>query len=69
MDYLVFEDEGHDVLMYENRVTCYTAITEFFNMYLSLDIEAMPHLLLYEKDGPFFTRYTVCVLLVHVASL
>ena len=30
VDYLVFEDEGHDVLTYENRVTCYTAITEFF---------------------------------------
>jgi pimeloyl-ACP methyl ester carboxylesterase len=34
VDYLVFEDEGHDVLTYVNRVTCYTAITEFFNMYL-----------------------------------
>ncbi len=30
VDYLVFEDEGHDVLKYANRVTCYTAITEFF---------------------------------------
>jgi dipeptidyl aminopeptidase/acylaminoacyl peptidase len=34
VDYLVFEDEGHDVLTYENRVTCYTAITEFFKTYL-----------------------------------
>jgi pimeloyl-ACP methyl ester carboxylesterase len=34
VDYLVFEDEGHDVLTYENRVTCYTAITEFFKMNL-----------------------------------
>jgi pimeloyl-ACP methyl ester carboxylesterase len=34
VDYLVFEDEGHDVLTYENRVTCYTAITEFFKEYL-----------------------------------
>jgi dipeptidyl aminopeptidase/acylaminoacyl peptidase len=34
VDYLVFEDEGHDVLTYENRVTCYTAITEFFKMSL-----------------------------------
>jgi pimeloyl-ACP methyl ester carboxylesterase len=30
VDYLVFEDEGHDVLKYANRVTCYTAIAEFF---------------------------------------
>jgi dipeptidyl aminopeptidase/acylaminoacyl peptidase len=30
IDLLVFEDEGHDVLKYENRVTCYNAITEFF---------------------------------------
>jgi len=33
-DYLVFEDEGHDVLKYANRVACYTAITEFFKQYL-----------------------------------
>jgi pimeloyl-ACP methyl ester carboxylesterase len=31
---LVFEDEGHDVLKYENRVTCYNAITDFFAKYL-----------------------------------
>ena len=30
VDYLMFEDEGHDVLKFENRVTCYNAITEFF---------------------------------------
>jgi dipeptidyl aminopeptidase/acylaminoacyl peptidase len=30
VDYLVFEDEGHDVLKYANRVTCYTAIADFF---------------------------------------
>lgn len=30
VEYLVFENEGHDVLKYENRVTCYNAITEFF---------------------------------------
>lgn len=30
LELLVFEDEGHDVLKYENRVTCYNAITEFF---------------------------------------
>lgn len=34
VDYLVFEDEGHDVLKYANRVTCYTAIAEFFKTYL-----------------------------------
>jgi dipeptidyl aminopeptidase/acylaminoacyl peptidase len=34
VDYLVFEDEGHDVLKYANRVTCYTAIAEFFEMHL-----------------------------------
>jgi pimeloyl-ACP methyl ester carboxylesterase len=34
VDYLVFEDEGHDVLKYANRVTCYTAITEFFKTHL-----------------------------------
>jgi pimeloyl-ACP methyl ester carboxylesterase len=27
---LVFEDEGHDVLKYENRVACYNAIADFF---------------------------------------
>ncbi|HZD12592.1 MAG TPA: prolyl oligopeptidase family serine peptidase, partial [Candidatus Binatus sp.] len=30
VDYLVFEDEGHDVLRFKNRVMCYTRITEFF---------------------------------------
>jgi dipeptidyl aminopeptidase/acylaminoacyl peptidase len=34
VDYLVFEDEGHDVHKYANRVTCYTAIAEFFKKYL-----------------------------------
>ena len=31
IELLIFEDEGHDVLKYENRVTCYNAITEFFD--------------------------------------
>ena len=31
---LVFENEGHDVLKYENRVTCYEAITNFFATHL-----------------------------------
>jgi pimeloyl-ACP methyl ester carboxylesterase len=30
IELLVFEDEGHDVLKYANRVTCYNAITDFF---------------------------------------
>ncbi len=34
IDLLVFEDEGHDVLKYENRVTCYNAIADFFAKYL-----------------------------------
>jgi dipeptidyl aminopeptidase/acylaminoacyl peptidase len=34
VDFLVFEDEGHDVLKYPNRVRCYTAITEFFKQHL-----------------------------------
>ena len=35
IELLVFEDEGHDVLKYENRVTCYSAITEFFAKHLN----------------------------------
>jgi len=30
IELLVFEDEGHDVLKYNNRVTCYDAIADFF---------------------------------------
>lgn len=30
IDYLVFHDEGHDVLKFANKVTCYNRITEFF---------------------------------------
>jgi dipeptidyl aminopeptidase/acylaminoacyl peptidase len=29
VDYLMFENEGHDVLKLENRIACYNAITEF----------------------------------------
>ena len=36
VEYLVFADEGHDVLKYENRVVCYNTITEFFRKHLSL---------------------------------
>jgi esterase/lipase len=35
VEYLVFENEGHDVLKLENRITCYNAITEFFKKHLS----------------------------------
>jgi dipeptidyl aminopeptidase/acylaminoacyl peptidase len=30
VEYKVFENEGHDVLKYENKVTCYNLISEFF---------------------------------------
>lgn len=30
LELLIFEDEGHDVLKYENRITCYNAIVDFF---------------------------------------
>lgn len=30
VEYLMFEDEGHDVLKYENRVRCYKVIVDFF---------------------------------------
>jgi pimeloyl-ACP methyl ester carboxylesterase len=35
VDYLVFEDEGHDVLKLANRVRCYEAIATFFSQHLS----------------------------------
>ena len=34
IELLVFENEGHDVLKYENRVTCYNAIADFFAKHL-----------------------------------
>jgi dipeptidyl aminopeptidase/acylaminoacyl peptidase len=34
VDYLVFEDEGHDVLKLPNRVRCYSAIVGFFSEHL-----------------------------------
>jgi len=34
VEYLMFENEGHDVLKLENRITCYNAITEFFKLQL-----------------------------------
>ena len=35
LELLIFEDEGHDVLKYENRVTCYNAIVDFFARHLN----------------------------------
>jgi dipeptidyl aminopeptidase/acylaminoacyl peptidase len=35
VDYLVFEDEGHDVLKLGNRVRCYDAIVGFFDEHLA----------------------------------
>jgi esterase/lipase len=35
IDYLVYEDEGHDVLRFKNRVHCYNTITEFFRRNLA----------------------------------
>ena len=35
VDYLVFEDEGHDVLKLQNRVRCYDTIVSFFAQHLS----------------------------------
>jgi dipeptidyl aminopeptidase/acylaminoacyl peptidase len=34
VQFLLFEDEGHDVLKYANRVTCYNSIADFFVKYL-----------------------------------
>jgi pimeloyl-ACP methyl ester carboxylesterase len=34
VDYTVFENEGHDVTRYENRVTAYNSITDFFTKHL-----------------------------------
>ncbi len=34
VEYLVFEDEGHDVLKHANRVRCYNAIADFFKQRL-----------------------------------
>lgn len=34
VEYLMFEDEGHDVLKFDNKVRCYNAMTEFFETHL-----------------------------------
>jgi dipeptidyl aminopeptidase/acylaminoacyl peptidase len=35
VEYLMFEDEGHDVLKFNNRVTVYNRIIEFFKKHLN----------------------------------
>jgi len=34
VEYLLFEDEGHDVIKFDNRVACYDRIVEFFRQHL-----------------------------------
>jgi dipeptidyl aminopeptidase/acylaminoacyl peptidase len=34
VEYVVFENEGHDVIKYENKVLCYNTITDFFKKHL-----------------------------------
>jgi pimeloyl-ACP methyl ester carboxylesterase len=40
VEYLVFPDEGHDVLKLPNRVRCYDAITGFFSKHLAAKLAA-----------------------------
>lgn len=35
VEYLVFEDEGHDVIKFKNRALCYTKIVDFFRKHLA----------------------------------
>ncbi len=34
VDYVVYADEGHDVLKYANKVDCYNRIVDFFAQHL-----------------------------------
>lgn len=36
VEFLVFEDEGHDVLKFKNKVTCYNKIVDFFKKHLKV---------------------------------
>ncbi len=45
--FLVFENEGHDVIKFENKVRCYNAIAQF----LCAASEALT-----EKDKPAMNR-------------
>jgi fermentation-respiration switch protein FrsA (DUF1100 family) len=40
VEYLVFEDEGHDVIKFKNRVACYNKITRFFAEHLKAQLPA-----------------------------
>lgn len=33
-EFVVFEDEGHDVIKFKNKVFCYTKIVDFFTKHL-----------------------------------
>ena len=35
VEYIVYADEGHDVIKYVNKVDCYTRITDFFRAHLT----------------------------------
>ena len=37
VNYMIFEDEGHDVIKFKNRVKCYTEIAQFFSEHLKKD--------------------------------
>lgn len=39
VDYIVYADEGHDVITFPNKVDCYTRIVEFFKEYLQPDMQ------------------------------
>ena len=34
VEFVVFENEGHDVIKYENKVLCYNTIIDFFKKHL-----------------------------------
>ena len=34
VEYVLFDDEGHDVIKFKNKVQCYNRIVEFFTAYL-----------------------------------
>ncbi len=40
VELLVFEDEGHDILKFKNKVTCYNKIVDFFRKHLGLPDKA-----------------------------
>ena len=35
VEFLVFKDEGHDVIKFKNKVLCYTKIVDFFKKHLN----------------------------------